>query len=410
MKLELLNKGFLIVFLALICCTGCTKAMSMAGVDFPDWTGIGKERSNLEGRRYEALPSLSVEGIMSAEFQDETEQFLADAFPMRDSALVANAALQRVGIEMSSLVFGYDVYPTYYGSSHVYDARNDTVSAMLTLSTEEHVEEYEAAAKKFSSFADRHLGLNVLIYRTDRVNFSSNNPTHDLVSASLDTEFFTDHFYGLLGERVTVVDGSGVSEEERLNLYYKTDHHWDIEGAYLGYSQIAAELGVDPRDRSNFEHVVFSNVEFYGSYSRSGLCLPDEPDVISDYWFDGGEVEVAIDGKPATMEDLVHYRMYSDGNADSEWARNRYAEYYHADYGLIELTNDSAVDRTLLIVADSYSNSMERYFAIDFGKVYVFDARHAGMTVDEFLAEHHVDDVVFLLSQVNHGDVLAALE
>lgn len=97
---------------------------------------------------------------------------------------------------------------------------------------------------------------------------------------------------------------------------------------------------------------------------------------------------------------MAHRDLYAKHNWNSNQFTNRYSEFFHADQGLIEITTDDAAsNRVLLIVGDSYSNSIERLFAAEYRTVYVVDPRHRSEKLDQFLCEHpDVTDVLFLMS------------
>ena len=361
--------------------------------------GFGKTASQLEGRSYQKAPEVSAEALQSSAFQDSAEQHLADLIPQRDEILLMNAALQRTGIEIAAKPFGYQVYSTYYGSDHIYDATNDVVTENLDPATQEEADAYEAAATVYSAFAERHSDLDVVMYRVDHTGSSVNNPSHDLVNDVVDSDFLTKHFYSLLNDRVSVIDGVCDSIDESLDLYYRSDHHWNIRGAFTAYEQIAKEFSFTPVSREDLEYGAYDEVVFYGSFARAGLCLVEKPDVIEDYWFEGDGIEVLINGKEKTMQDLSDYQAFLAGDVAKDAYSNRYAEYFHYDAGLIELHNEKAEGGTLLIVADSFSNPIERYFALNYKHVYVLDPRHSEAKADDLIAEHGVDDILVILSK-----------
>lgn len=60
------------------------------------------------------------------------------------------------------------------------------------------------------------------------------------------------------------------------------------------------------------------------------------------------------------------------------------------------MVNNNASKGTLVIVGDSYTHCMERFFAESYRDVYKLDPRHAKFSLTKFLASHHVDDILFL--------------
>ena len=123
-----------------------------------------------------------------------------------------------------------------------------------------------------------------------------------------------------------------------------------------------------------------------------------DPDHVTDVIYDASELQVSINNEEADASSLCDYQAYSQG----EWVREKYADhysdYFHSDYSLIEVRNDEAqAERSLLIVSTSLGNPLERLFAENYTCVYSVDHRHYGGTIEDVLAYHEVDDVLFLM-------------
>lgn len=389
---------YLLCFLCIIGSFGAFWCLERLDVSLPDCLGVEKNRSYLEGKTYASFPDPTVESFAEGEFQAGIEDYVADRFPARDNVLLLNAAWQRSLITCSARLFGYDVYPTFYGSDYAYDEPRDEVVQVLDEATPTLRERYEAAAEAYRDFADRHPELRCYFYEVDRMSSSSRNPTHDLVGPSVDTEFLDEHFFDLLGESVVRIDGSFADTDELSSAFFRTDHHWGAPAAYDEYEKMLSVMLPDAAPAEVAERVTWEEVPFYGSTVRSGLCLTREPDYIEDLLVDMSEYTVAVDGKERDASSLDHASAYARGEVGEDPFTNRYAEYFHGDFGLLEIGNASSqTDRVLLIVGDSFDNCVDRYFAANYRTVYVFDPRHASTGVEELLSSNEVDDVLFLM-------------
>lgn len=117
-------------------------------------------------------------------------------------------------------------------------------------------------------------------------------------------------------------------------------------------------------------------------------------------------LSVTADGKELSESDIDYsYSKKSGKYRKKNRFENVYAKYYHGDFGLLELTNENAEsDDSLLIIGDSFSNCMERFFAENYKHVYVIDPRHYTGDISAFIDEHDITDGVFLLSRNNLGN------
>lgn len=390
--------AYLVLFGLVIGSFGIAWCLDKLNVPVTEELGLEKNRSYLEGKTYANFPEPTIASFASGEFQEGVENFVADRFPARDEILLANAAWQRSLIGTSAAVFGYGVYPTFYGSDYVYDLPRDEVVQILDSATADTEQAYERAARAYRSFAERHPEIDCYFYEVDRMSSSTRNPTHGLVGPSVDTEFLDRHFFGLLGDRITCIDGSFTDTDALTEAFFRTDHHWNGTAAYGEYVRMLEVMlpGTEPAEV--VERVTWSDIAFFGSTARSGLCLSNASDHVSDCLVDVNGYVVVADGKERPSDFLQHSESYAAGDVGKDRFTNRYAEYFHGDYGLIEINNPSAqTDEALLIVGDSFDNAVDRYFAANYATVYVYDPRHADFGVEELLADQGVDDVLFLM-------------
>ena len=53
-------------------------------------------------------------------------------------------------------------------------------------------------------------------------------------------------------------------------IFYKTDHHWTTQGAYVGYLELCRQMGLIPQNDEDFNIQQVTD-EFFGSlYSKAG--------------------------------------------------------------------------------------------------------------------------------------------
>lgn len=358
---------------------------------------LDRDRSNLEGKKYARFPEASHSSIQSSEFQNGVESFINDRMPRRDDILLTNASWQRSLISSAAVAHGYSVYPTFYNSAYVYDSRYDALFAQLEDADEAAVAQYELAAQAFSSFAASHPELNCYFYRVDRLSSSSNNPTNDLMNEVVNTEFLSEHFFSKLDE-IEIINGLLPDLDASNEVFFRTDHHWNGPGAYSAYLGMFMEMQPEAEPMTDVEAVRYDVPAFYGSCSRAGLCVTNTPDTLEDLIVNLDDCQVLINGNEVGGEGLQHVEMYTAGEWDPERFTNRYAEYWHSDYASIEIQNpDSVSEESLLIVRDSFSAPVERYFSDYYRSIYVVDPRHSDDAIEEILSHVKADDVLFLM-------------
>lgn len=363
--------------------------------------------SDLEGRTYQEKPELSAETVSSGTFQDDMEQMVADSVPKRKGVLVTNAALQRRLIEIANAPFGFEVYPTFYGSETAWDP-SLRATMQIPQTKESTREEDLRGIRAAASVMDGHPEINWAFYLPERSNISTVSPALALTRGSADYPYFENLLAESLPSSCNVISDEYASAEEYYRCYFRTDHHWQAEGGMRAYRKICDAFGKTPADCGD----LFTAYEgaFYGSNDRNGLVTAAH-DTVDDIAYDTSNLFIWIDGEPADASSLDEMYSGKEFRKSSRYA-NVYAEYFHGDYGLITIVNPDAPNGTLLVIGDSYTNCMERLLAANYRTVYVIDPRHYEGDLSSFMDKHTVDDGLFLMCTTNleKGNVADFLE
>lgn len=159
------------------------------------------------------------------------------------------------------------------------------------------------------------------------------------------------------------------NQKDPAALLYRTDHHWTMEGAYVCYENLCTRLGLTPVSRGEFE---VSRYDFRGSYYRkSGLWLtqPDSLEVWRNSTLDSLTVTIGV-GEGA----VTHTGVYDDsklvpGEVD------RYAAYLYSNNGLTVIENPDGNGETLMVLKDSFGNSIVPLLAMNYSRIVMIDTR-----------------------------------
>lgn len=358
-----------------------------------------KKKSTLEGRSYEAVPTLSVKEVASGNAQTAFEGFVSDHFPQRDAIMLANAGLQRSLIEIANIPFSFAGYPTFFGSQYAYlPGGGPAVFEQPSRVKDASEQKLAKAAKTYASLIERHGDVTWAFCMPDRSSITQASPLHDLIADPADYDFYKSALLDKLpGD--CVVDASFSDTETFYSEYFHTDHHWQIEGTLKAYAGIMEKFGKTPLDFGE-PKVVFAG-PFWGSNARSGLCADKCADVIRDVDCPADGLKLTVDGADKKLTYLCEGFRESPGSFKlSDPFAAAYAQWFHsAKDALIRLDNENVPSGSLLIVGDSYSNNMERLFAQSFHTVWHVDPRYDTIDVDDFIDENDVDCVLILLNE-----------
>jgi hypothetical protein len=169
--------------------------------------------------------------------------------------------------------------------------------------------------------------------------------------------------------------------KEGSGAYYRTDHHWNGNGAYVAYAELGGVLGYDPLPKEAFTVETVKN--FYGSvYAKSGLWLTG-PDTL-ELWSPPCRLRATIvnDAKEPDVRDTLFFDEYL-----TDW--DMYSTFLGGINGLTIIDNlDGGADDTLFIVKDSYANSLIPLLAVHYKRIAAVDLRRFRGAAGELLPEY----------------------
>lgn len=159
------------------------------------------------------------------------------------------------------------------------------------------------------------------------------------------------------------------------NLFYKTDHHWNMNGTYKAYKYIIDNLNNQfeeigsPKSKNEFEVKKYENY-FIGTDGRKVGQLVKEAEDIEVYYSD----------------DYKNYKVYNqDGQFEllqdeflsEEKFNNDYGVYLGGDNPKLWIENTKANnDLKIVMIGDSMDNPLIPLMAGHFNKLYSYDLRY----------------------------------
>ncbi|MDE7310785.1 MAG: hypothetical protein K2N87_04055 [Eubacterium sp.] len=173
-------------------------------------------------------------------------------------------------------------------------------------------------------------------------------------------------------------------------LYFKTDHHWTMDAAYLAYTAWCAAHGTEPASLESFAPECVRN-DFFGTlYSKAPdfWAQPDEfflPSNIPD-------AEATIDGRKTDC-------IYDWDKLDS---KDKYGVYFGGNFGRIDIHIKNNPDsKTLLVIKDSFANSLVPFLMAGYGSIHMIDLRYYNQPVSKLMQEINPTETLVLYETSN---------
>lgn len=195
---------------------------------------------------------------------------------------------------------------------------------------------------------------------------------------------------------VAGAEAAGSDTSDPTGLYYHTDHHWTTHGAYVGYQAYCGATGLSPIPESDFQKTCVTT-DFHGTIFSKLHDSTVPGDAITLYENPANQLTVSY---PDTGE--VTDTLY---NRDYLAQKDKYSMFLNNLHPLVEITNETAdSDRQLVLIKDSYANSMVPFLVNHYQKIYVFDTRYYRFGPSSFINEHPEVTDVLLLYNMNTID------
>jgi len=329
-----------------------------------------KAISENENRTLAQMPALNGETILSGDFQEGIADFLSDQIPGRELWIGANTAIKKLlgQKQINGVYLGEDGY--YFQAFTEYD--------------ESHMDTVAALFEQFAASTD--VPVRILMVPTPGValkdKLPANAPMYDadklwekLIAATPSCQFID------LRQQFAAADAQ---------LYYRTDHHWTADGAYLAYTAYCQAAGLTAKTLADFalEKVA---PEFYGTIYSKVLDSAAKPDsVFAPTALP--EVTVTIDGE--TVLDSIYVEDFLN-------KKDKYAYFFGGNYGKVEITTGANNGKVLLVIKDSFANSLMPYLLEDYEKIIMLDMRYFDGKTSEELMLGGVTDVLFVYEMTN---------
>lgn len=336
------NKGFPSESILAVGFGICILGLAAVNLFLPD-----HEMSEQENRMLASKPKLSVSSVLSGDYMEKYESYLADQFAGRDFLRNIKVTLGRFGGNKDENGVLLGKQGQLLEEIEVPD--QTTLKANLT------------AIRQFAEQNDEIPTYMMLVPDAAAV-LDDTLPSLAVVS---DQSRMIAQVKRELGDSVTWIDAESVlNKHAGEKIYYKTDPHWTSLGAFYVFQAAAETLKIDGEAGSNFVSYPISK-SFNGTLaSASGFRL-NEREVIDMYVpkeEDGGLVVNYVEEQEKTAS------LYDSSKLKT---RDQYGVFLGGNTSLIDIKTVSESQRRLLLVKDSFANSFVPFLTPYFREIVV---------------------------------------
>ena len=331
-----------------------------------------KDFSPLENRYLQKAPSFSLNALHYGDFVEEAEKYTADHIVGRDFWVALKAWCERLSGK-----------PENNGT---YLAAGGTLINRLDVPNMDALYKNMGYLNQLVTNVDVpvHFGLIPSAAHIWADRLPNGAPTADELSIIEQLYANTD---------AITLDMAGALLEQKNNyIFYNTDHHWTSLGAFYGANAIFGALGMEQLSLGDYVPVTVSQ-DFNGTtFSSSGVRWL-APDLIHTFVpEEGKKVTAYFSGMPEEGE------LYVEENLNK---KDKYSFFLGGNQPLCVIESENADAPKVLVIRDSYSDTLAPFLSEGFSEVHLFDVRYNLTPVSQYVKDNNIDQVIVLYSFAN---------
>lgn len=328
-----------------------------------------KTFSDRENRFLEKFPEINLDRIKSGKFNEEFQKHSSDQFIFRDDWISLKTRIDLMGFKKDN--------------GRVYFGKNDYLFGV-----EEPLDEkrFLKNMEKINTFkSEVNFPVDIMLIPTKATVLGDKLPPKAPI---LDEEILFKQIQSKLDKEINLVSLiSSLRLKNKEAIYYKTDHHYTSLGAFYSYNEYMKSIGEKPYPIDYFKREGVTD-KFLGSLFRK-----------SNYY--GGESEKIEKFIPTKNVDLNIIKNEKDklkGLYDESFLEkgDKYSFFLGADHPVLDIKTSMEGKGTLLLVKDSFANSLIPFLTLHFDRITVIDERYFNIPLKDYIEDKEIDRVLFL--------------
>lgn len=330
--------------------------------------------SEQENRFLTQKPSLNWKDFKSGKYTTEYEQYISDQFPFKNQLVGVKGKMDRaIGKkENNDVLFGDDGYLFERFTSD--DDRLDRNIGLLNTFAEQIDVEH----------------IYTLIPPTAIEIYPEKVPKYVSSISQKDTLAYIEKNISSEIDMINVYDMLLSVKDQQV--YFKTDHHWTMRGAYYAYVALAKTMDFEPLLLSDFDIQTVST-SFHGTLYSKATAYDHKPDSIELFLpIQEPQVDVTYeDGAKANT-------MYELDNLEK---KDKYSLFLDGNHSLVTIKTGAHTGRKLAVLKDSYAHALIPFLANHFDEIHVIDLRYNKESVSSYMASNDLEEILFLYNLPN---------
>ena len=331
--------------------------------------------SPVEKRELQTRPEISITKVLDGRFQKKYESYLRDQFPGRDHWVSFQT-------DMELFMGKNEIHNVYIGKNHY----------LLEHYTEKEFDPQQIsknlqALEKFVGKTKQNADVHVMMVPTKSWILREKLP-------AFAPHYKEQRFYDALQQKLEKEDVL-ISVEPVLDahkeeeIYYRTDHHWTTLGAWYAYEQYTKAVGGDLQRAQGKKKFRCISKDFYGT-TYAKINYARQADKIEIYE-PADKLRVVYNMGEKKTKTLYDFSFLKTAD--------QYSVFTGGNQAVLEITGGIKNGKTLLLIKDSFANSILPFLAEDYEKLVVVDLRQLNVSGDRLLEMFSPTDILILYNR-----------
>ena len=176
-------------------------------------------------------------------------------------------------------------------------------------------------------------------------------------------------------------------ENKNKQVYFKTDHHMNSDGAYIVYKEYCKVAKTPTKEIGNFNRVTVSN-DFLGTFDSKAQILNQQTD----------ELFVYKNETNTNIKEAIYDKQTTNSIFNEEYlkGKDKYSYFLNGNNSRAIIKTNVNNDKKLLVIKDSYAHIMSQFLCQNYSEVHFLDPRYTNFDYIEYAKENKITDVLFL--------------
>lgn len=329
-----------------------------------------KSFSEQENRYMAKFPKFTFENLVSGKYSEELNDYINDYFVFRNAWLKTKS--------FTELALGKKE------NNGVYIGKNGFLFEKFEFG-EEELKNVKSTLKSMNNLTNK---IDIPIYFALVPNsiYINSDKLPDNVEVDNQEEII-DKIYENTQNTINIDTVDILKENKENYIYFKTDHHFTSDGAYLVYLKFCEKANISPVTLENYERKCISE-EFLGTFDSKAQIPNQEKDKIYVYMNDNNRTV-----KSAIYDNEETNKIYNEEYLSK---KDKYSYFLNGNNSKVAIKTNIQNGKKLLLIKDSYSHIMAQFLCQNFEELHFIDPRYYTGNLNDYIEENNITDILFL--------------